>query len=275
LIISQFAIGLCSHKYRAAPPAPSGKIYDHPVALLLYGSLNSLTGKDHTKGINGCLPKSWKKDVITKVKKPSDGTKSKASETLDKIGKVLKFICPYKDKVLKMLGRRRYSRNFLQKSTSTLKNKGIFDKLKQAKQALSKLKDIKSTVEQFQSMAKTILSSWKTFNDKAKCESDKIKALLKKTWANIKKILSGGAKKVLALLINKILCNWEDNKKWFKHFLIGVKSPNEGRKLHHIGTFVGGILAQLFGSKGSSSNSDKESRRAGKSSKKSKKGRND
>jgi len=76
---------------------------------------------------------------------------------VEKLGNNLKFVCKYKDKVLGMLGRRRY-RNFLQKS-SLKKRKGVFGKLKAAaqfaKDLSGKLKNMKGVIGKFQKNSTT------------------------------------------------------------------------------------------------------------------------
>jgi len=266
LIISQFAIGLCSHKYREAK-AP--KKYTHVVAQLAYGLLGSLTGKDKTEEVNGCLPKSWKTTVAKgAANRTSEGAKERADEALSKVGQVMGYVCKYKGTVLKFFGRRRYSRNFfLQKSTSTLQKKGIFTKLKNAakaakarlesaKEAVNKLKDIKGTIDKFQSLSKLLIKSWKKFKGKS-CKSGKMKKLIKKTWRKVKTFLKSGLKNILNVLLNNVLCPWEKAQKLFKHFLIGMHTKDPARKLFHFGSFFGKFLANVGSDNNSISSEEK------------------
>jgi len=175
-------------------------------------------------------------------KKSNTKMKNKAEKVLKLVDKVQSIVCKHKDKVLSLLGRKRYSRNFLQ-----TKNRGIFQKAKELKKALSSVKDLKQVFKSVKDAKGTIDFLKENLPVMNKCfktlKQGKLVKTLKKTGKKLKKLFSSGAKGIAKTLLNKVVCNnWNNNRKAVKSLLFATYAKGKPRKYFFFSRFVGLLI---------------------------------
>jgi len=70
---------------------------------------------------------------------------------------------------------------------------------------------------------------------------------LKQVAKTVRKLMSGGPGAV-KILIDKILCKFDENRTAIRSFLNGINAKNVNKKFSHFGIFVGKLL-KVLGSK--------------------------